>query len=890
MKEGMARFWRILKKAAIISSIAVVVLSLTAALLTYIYEDDIKAAAIKEVNKNLKAKVIIKGSDIHLTFFSTFPNAAIQFENFKILEPDSRDILAEAEILNFQFSPLDFLSGEYHIHSILLKNGAIHLKIDENGVPNYLIFKQDTSKSKEKTPLDIKLKQIRIKNIKCTYDALPSGVHLDVIVKNTTLSGSFTDKNYDLNTRADLIAENITIGKQQFLNHKTMNIDASVNIDKTNQKYSINNFRLKLEQSVFSSKGFAMHNIDKSYLVDLTLKGEDASIQTLISFLPNDYSNTFKDYQSNGQISFNGKISGKVSKSEMPAIDFGFDISNGNIKDNKHALGLEAVNLSGKYGNGVLHSSKTSFIHLDHFSARLNGREVNARFSLDNFIDPVADIYLKSNINLKDLKNFASIPKIDSMSGDMLIDASFQGRIADLKQVSSISKTKLSGKMTLQNVSIKSSLQQYSYKNLNGNFETDGNNLVMHDFSGSFGHTDFKLNGDFKNLAMFLFLPDQKLQAVTSLESKLINVNDFIVTSSNKNKGQAAPQHFDFPVFLAFNFNLKAGKVIFEKFEAEDVTGQLQMAEKTIYFRNVSMKTMTGRAAVDGNLQDISASQFKTTAHATLKNIDVKQLFYEMGNFGQTYFTDKYIQGKMDADITFSSSWNKDLSVDEKSIAAIADVTIYDGEIHKFPQFIALGKFLKVKSLDDISFSEYTNRIYIRNRVIEIPKMDIKSSAVNMSLAGTHTFDNYLDYKMKVNMSQLLFGNKKNYEDEFGEVEVDQNGGMNVFLTMTGPFDNYKIRYDTKSSIKNIGKGLTQEKQEMQKIFKNNSPNAKPGENLNKQHDDFELGTTNTEANGTKTEDPDNDGYPPPKKKITARDSARNNAFNNFRKKLKNSH
>ena len=225
--------------------------------------------------------------------------------------------------------------------------------------------------------------------------------------------------------------------------------------------------------------------------------------------------------------------------------------------------------------------------------------------------------------------------------------------------------------------------------------------------------------------------------------------------------------------------------------------------------------------------------------------------------------------------------WNRDLTPDTKSIVCDADITVYDGEVNQFPPFIRLGKFLKVKSLDDIHFSEYSNKILISNRVVTIPKMDIKSNAVNVTLAGTHTFDNVMDYKLKVNMTQLLFGAKKDYEDEFGEVEVDKNGGMNVFLTMKGPVSNYEIKYDAKSSISNIGSGFKQESTEIKKIFKSNSPNAKPGEDLNKKSDEIEM--SSDEAN-------DDEGIPKKTKTRSREDTARRNAFKDFKNKLKNTH
>jgi len=887
----MRKFWKVVRRTLLLLGLTLVLLCLGAALLTYIYEDDIKTMAIKQVNYNLNAKVIIKTSDISLTFFSSFPNTGIRFENFKILElkPGSDSVLAQVGVLNFEFSPFNLINKSYHISRILIKDAVVHIRVDKEGIPNYLILKPDTVKikNKENIPLDIKLKHIRLKNVRLTYDDLQTNKHLDVQINNSIFAGSFTDAQYSLDANADFVAESLIIGQQKFLSHKEISFDASLNIDNLKKKYSIEHFKLKLEKSVFSANGYVSKQ-GTGYMTDLSLKGEDANIQTILSLLPGNISTSFKDYQSKGQVSFSGKIKGLSDKGISPLINFNFSIVNGTIQDSKHLLGLQTVNLAGEYTNGNSHDLESSSIHIERFSAKLNGREVTARFTMDNFNDPLVDMNLRSEINLKDLKNFATIPGIDSLAGDIALDASFKGKISDLKQYNTINKTKLSGTLTLRKVSVRPSIQQYSYKNMDGYFETNGNDLIISNFAGFIGRTDFKINGQFKNLASFLFLPNQKLEATTTLESHVIDIDDFIFKSTGKtDNNKTVTRHFDLPAFMAFNFSLKADKIIFAKFEAENVTGQIHTSNKSAYLQNVQMHTFGGTVSLDGNIVDAGQNIFKTTAHINLKQVDVKQGFYELGNFGQNYFTDKYIKGKMDASVDYSSNWYKDLSVDAASIVCMADITIYDGEIHNFPQFMAIGKYLKVKSLDDIYFSEYANRLYIRNSRVEIPKMDIKSSAMNMSLAGTHTFDNVMDYKLKINMSQLLFGNRKNYEDEFGEIEVDQNGGMNVFLTMTGPVSNYKIKYDTKSSIKNVGKGLEQEKAEIDKIFKSNSPNKKEGENLNKASNEYEFSNEKPDDKGTNVDEEQNDGVPP-KKKVHTEDSARKNAFDVFKKKLKN--
>ncbi len=885
----MAKTWKVIKKTLLFTVLGVVLLSVAAGVLTYIYQDDIKAMAIKQVNANLNARVIINGSDIDITFFSTFPDAAIEFRNFKIMEPNAstgsatdgkEHILAQAKTLDFKFSPLDFLNNQYHITRILLSEGQIHLKICENGETNYNILKPDTLKkdTAKGSPLDLKLKHIRLKNVQITYDDEQDNRHLNMKFNNASFAGSFTDAQYNMNATLDMFAANLTIGKQQYLKNRSIAIDASIMIDNKAKKYDFKEVKLKFDKAIYQAKG-SVTSVEKRQLTELTISGEDAGIQTLISLLPSNISALFKDYQSNGQINFAGHIHGYLSKNELPSIDFKFGIINGTIHDSKHSMGLDAVNLNGEYSNGKAHDLENSYIHISHFTARLNGRPINIQYTMDNFEDPMVNAVLKADINLKDLRNFVTIPDIDTLTGDLNLDASFKGKIVDLKRYSTINKTSLNGKMQIKNVTLKPTNQKSAYKNMSGDFETNGNDLEVTNFSGLCGHSDFTLNGSFKNLASFLFLPNQPLNANSDLKCHYLNIDDFLLKSGS-NTTSSDDKHFNLPAFLYFTFSIEADKLIFGKFVADNVTGNVQTTKSQVLLKNISMNTMSGTVQLNGNMMDKGAGQFAASAHIILKRIDVKQLFYEFENFGQDYITDKYINGRIDATIDYTGLWNRNLSPDTKSIVCDADVTVYDGEVNQFPPFIRLGKFLKVKSLDDIHFSEYTNKILISNRVVTIPKMDIKSNAVNVTLAGTHTFDNVMDYKLKVNMTQLIFGAKKDYEDEFGEVEVDKNGGVNVFLTMKGPASNYEIKYDTKSSIKSIGSDFKQESTEIKKIFKSNSPNAKPGEDLNKHTDEIELGTGDNET--------ENEDVPKKHSDRSAQDSARHNAFKDFKKKLKN--
>jgi hypothetical protein len=98
--------------------------------------------------------------------------------------------------------------------------------------------------------------------------------------------------------------------------------------------------------------------------------------------------------------------------------------------------------------------------------------------------------------------------------------------------------------------------------------------------------------------------------------------------------------------------------------------------------------------------------------------------------------------------------------------------------------------------------------------------MEIKSSALNLTASGTHTFSNMVDYSIKLLLSDVLGKKAKEQNSEFGVVEDDGLGKSSLFLRMTGAADNPKFAYDKKAVMKKIQTDIKTEKQTLKEIFK----------------------------------------------------------------------
>ena len=835
MEPTLTPIWkRLTRKILLILLISLLSITCIAALALYFFQDSIKAAAITEINKKLNVQVIVNSQDIEITLFSSFPNASVQFSHFQVKEsyPGSKALLSKAELLRLEFNPFNLISKKYKIRRIILKDAVLNLKVNEKGEANYLIFKPDTAQktSADVEPLSLNLKKIILLRVKVNYNDLRPGQNTDIAVniKETVFKGRFTDQAFDMSSEAELQLNKLKIGGVAYPSGKDIYYNTTLAIDNDALKYVIKEAKLKIDGSAFQISGYAQEKGEGMYL-DFKCASEESSIKNLLALLPGEFTKPLKGFESSGKIDLTASITGIASNGTSPQISADFNIRNGAVRYKSKALSLLGVNLEGRFSNGVNASANTSMLSISHFSGKLNGRECSGKLQLSNLADPTIIAALKADINLKDLIGFIDIPGVKSLAGDVNVNAGFNGRISDLQDSRTAARTRMEGTLALRNVSIALSDGNATYSGLNGDFKSNGKDLLVQSFSGSYMHSDFNITGAFKNLSAFLFLPNQPLDVSASLKSKQIDLDDFIQSgapatanpTAGKPANPAPPSQFNFPAFLAFNLSLDVDKMIYKKLNLLNVSGRASMDKEGVNLSGLGFQAMGGNVTMTAQMRNAAGNKFAANGKVVFKNIDVSQCFYQMDNFGQAQLTDKQIKGVLNATIDFQCMFNSDLSMDLGSLVAVNDISIDKGQLIQFKPMMELGKFLRIKNLDNLYFSKLQNTITIKDKKMIIPKMDINSTAVNMSISGTHTFNNVLDYKMKVNLASVL-ANKNNYRDEDGNINIDQHGGLNLFIAMSGPIDHLSIKYDKKSSVQNLGLGLKQEGKELKKILTGN--------------------------------------------------------------------
>lgn len=801
--------WRFLRRLVVSVLVAFVLLLGSCVLLVYIYEDDVKAMIIAELNKHLQAEVRVQPQDIDLTVIKTFPKCALQFKNVTAMEASNarqKDTLMHAGTISLSFSLKDLFNKKYNIQQVIISEARLNLLVDKEGRPNYIAWKTDPNAP----PGDVKfaLEKISLSNVELSYKNSKAKIKLRSTIREMEFKGLFNNSDYALTTTGKAFVELLQVQKTRYVRDK--NLSFAIDMEVNGQSYRFKQADLKLNDMAFNANG-SMTLGDSLRSLEVAYQGRNIEIASVLSLLPEQFKNRINDYSSDGLFYASGSLSYRQGKPLSITSDFG--IRQATITYKPQSTKLTGVNLAGKFTL----QEKTSRLSLKDISASLGNNSFRGNCEVVNFSDPYITLNAEVSTSLQDLVKFYPIDTIQALSGDLKLSASVEGLIRNMTHPASSGDIKAQGSATIRDLKLQF---RNSAKVLNvpeGQVQLNASDLQVTNLKLMHGNSDITLVGSMPAFLNYVFDSKAPLTIDAQLSSQRFELEDFLLPAGNGSKGTV-----NVPANLNFNLNATVGNFSFGKFSADHLTGHIYIKDQKVFVKNVSLNTMDGKATAD-LFADASGSQIRISAESELTGINIQKLFTAFNNFGQTTLQDKHIKGFATATIDFSGTWSRQLVADPASINATSSLLIERGELNDFKPLESLGKYIEVSELQHIRFSTLQSAVEIKSRLITIPKTSINSSAINIQLYGTHSFDNMVDYHIRLLLSELLAKRKranKQLDDELSLVENDPENKRSVFIVMTGPVDHPTIKYDRKGAKEKIKEDIRQEKQNLKSILK----------------------------------------------------------------------
>lgn len=789
----------------------------------YFFKDEICGYVISEVNLHLKAKVKIAAVD--LAFWGSFPNLSVDFNKVFIQDSYStsteKDTLLYSDRIRLKFNPLDVWNEKYNLKAIDISPGTIQLKIDKNGVNNFDILKPFPPSSSSN--FNLKLEKVAFTDIRFSFNNKTTDQFYSTYLTSLDLEGAFSEKEFTLHSKSNLFVNEVRSGSVPLISNKPANFDISIFVNKVKNTFEISNANLFVSNLPFSISGIVT-DTDLSFRIQSkNLELKDVATNFSHASLEN-----IKKFDGAGIVYFNVLIDGKTNSVEAPVVKCDFGIKNGALTEPSKGLRLTSINLKGAYSNK---GGKTNeFLKLSNVSFNTIGGPFYGEVELTNFDNPLFVGSAKGNVNLHVAHSLFSFPKVDSIGGNIDLNSVFIIQNNFLEDgTNSYNILKCEGGITFKNVSLKLKEDKRLFKQLNGSVYLRDNEVGLSEISIGVGATDLKLDGVFKNVFGFL-RAENKLEAELDIQSNFLDIQDLSIQTKEDQISDG--RNWILPATITAQISLNANEIKYEKHLFKQFKGSLNVSERSLVFTDISLQNanalINGTVQIEEKLPEI----FTITTHLFSDNIEFKALFREWNNFEQEVLKEDNIFGKARVNIYFTAPFDLMNGVVKNAIKSQISLKISEGRLKNVSTFQQIATDLKASSakllfkksvlnefenkLIDLKFEEFENTLLIRNGQLEIPRMMIKSNALDLDFFGTHGFDDKIDYHFSFNLRQI---SKQNTSSEFGQ-EIDDENGMKIFLKMFGTVSNPILKWDTDAKKEQSKVKREEEKQTTKSILK----------------------------------------------------------------------
>lgn len=824
---------RVIVISVVIISSLIVLTAAAGLTLQYFFNGKVRDLFVRELNKQLAAEVNV--ADVRLSVFQDFPFASVRFTGVKVAgvsKMKSKEKLLSADLISLKFNIPDIFRNRFSVRYLSMSGANVNIHFFADGSDNFHILKPSSGKESEQFNLDIK--RIEFFDTKFNYIDETSQQEARLNIHKLILKGSFRNESFKMTAAGNMLVDKFSSAGIVYLNNREFSLKTGIDVDTRKGYYSIRDGEIRIETLHLKAGGWVIDR-DGRKEMDIAIASSNTSAGKVISLLPDNYRNRLADYNISGTGDVGLKIMGHFGAGHTPAISAHLVLNNGEVIHNKTRVGLENLSFSGSYLVGA--NGKGVNLNVRNLKAVLRNGTISGNISMSGLQSPFIKASISGTFDLADVKEFLNNDTITQLSGKASVSGVFSGQIADIGKptASDFRNSLFTGTCNLNSVTIGLRGYNLPVTGLSGAFAFNNNDLLVSTLSGKFGNSDFRIKGSVGNLLARLFVKGEKLYVNGSLVSEKTNWDE--IGASSEGSGE---YNFGIPSDIEIgNLKLDIRNFHFRKFDATNISADLAIHNGILTASDILLQSMQGTVTGKATINASNPSHSLLTCNADINRVNINKLFVEFGNFGNTDLVAENLDGRVTGNVLFSGLMYPNLEMDLESIKSHAELIVEDGRLVNYEPMEALSSFLRVEDLKDIRFETLTNQIDIANQIIYIPVMEIKSSALNLTLMGTHTFDNEINYHFSIALADLLaskFRKKNpgyNKQDEFGPVAEDNRGRTMVFVSMSGTVDEPVFNYDKKAVREKINTEMQSQRSELKQAL-NKEFQWMGGDTLNK--------------------------------------------------------
>ena len=803
MKTVKNKYIKIFLK--IFSALIILFIVLNTFLSLYIYfnQDTLKSRLIQYVNSAYVGK--ISTDRIALSPLKYFPDISIELIGVVYYESDSLSACVNPEPL-FHFEQfyaaidiLQLLRGNIRISEFTVENGGVSLQLYADSTFNLLnafaATHTDSSAVQQadsdiNVNVDLQINRIFFNDIAFQYrnDLLhkTSSLHLNTLESQL----SFTKDSLICRLRSDLRLNGIRKGNK--IRYKDIEIsgDLSFIIDLNRRIFDLNESRLNIQGAKFDVDG----KIDFNYGdYRFNINGSDHDMDFYSLLLHKDILNKNIGNLNKGNIYFNGKIEGKISR-EFVYLDFTFGAENVRIEINDSRDAIDSLHFSGYFTSGYKHDYSEARLNLKNLYAKLPKGHISGNLDVINFKSPKISLKLSSKIDLHIIeKVFRTERYLKGLKGSLDIEAAMKGHFDSQKGM--IIRSEEKSVINLDSISFTLPVSGYNVDLLDGTISRDKENYHIDNLHFKRGVTDLTVNGELTKLVYLILNKKSELNARLDIKANRLVIKELIGQDSNQSKilnDTLSQLHLNVDINTTtkaiHNINkFPESSITINKIscllqttpDVYDGSGVLKFSDKprefNIGFENIDLKSSAGDIKVTGNIKISDSLEQQINFLTELKNIDINKTKTELKLADINYSFLDSLNEALDTDFDFLIKFSAD-SFEVRQFSLKKCNVLYGGADRK-----------RALSAQNINF-------VLENMGYDSNDNSLKSFKGNIFLQqlsrGKMEFNNVGFHFIMENDKYSIY---PDFKALFGDGEISSNTAL--FIDLSDSVSSYRVQF-----------------------------------------------------------------------------------------------
>jgi hypothetical protein len=807
-----------LKKILKITGIVLLVLIIALISIPFLFKDKIKQMVVTSINQNLDATVAFE--DIDLSLLKSFPRANVTIDKLSIINkaPFAGDTLLYSGEVNLKMAINELFKGEneaMNIESFYSKDAKVTLLFNKNGLGNFDIALKEDLKSdeSESKPFALNIQSYEFENLKFNYFDEKSKMKLVIDRLNHKGTGNFAASKLDLDTKTTARVS-FDMDSTNYMKNVLLDLDAVLGIDLEQSKYTFKKNTALINQLPLKFDGF-IQLVGEEQSYDLSFKTPTSSFKNFLGLLPAQYAGNLNTVQTTGDFTVVGFAKGMLTDTTVPKFNVSISSKNASFKYPDLPKSVTNIMIDTKIINesGLL---KDTYVNLDQLSFRIDQDVFDVKATIKNITEnPLIDAALEGTINLGNVSKAYPVKLTTPLSGILIADVMTKFDMQSIEK-SQYEKVQNSGNVSITGFKYTDEDKKaYTINKAVAQFNTTTINLKQLDVTT--GRTDLKIDGTLENFYGYLF-KDQEIKGNFNLKSDQIVVSDFMSKTTEKvNEKTTTQEAVKVPKFLNITVNAAANSVLYDNLNLKNVSGKLLVKNETVTLQNIKMNLFNGLFTANGSVS--TKSKVPTFAmELGLNRVDIQQSFTQLDLLKNIAPIAGIINGKINSIIKLNGNLDaKEMTPDLKTLTGDLFGQLLSTTINAKNSDVltALSSNIKFIDLSKMNLNDLKANLTFENGKVNVKPFDLKYQDINVRVAGSHSFDQSMNYDLKFNVPAKYLGTEvsgllaKLTPSESAKL---QNIPLNAVVT--GNFSNPKISTDMKQAVTNLANQLIQQQKD----------------------------------------------------------------------------